>query len=364
MSEGNMFFELHKEKRIGYKEMTDADLGRKPTSHQTHIGLFDDVLTFLPNNIEINDCMVIYNKSVEFLSLNFDRIGNPDGSFRSPKIRMGGREVVSVVTFIRDKARDYSIDTKWYLFWFGLESEQPVFFLFNNLSDTYKDIVALGVKLPHGVKGRITPMDSPYFVLLKYLENVVNNTGYELVQELEVVAQTNEQISIKKYRDYDIRKARELFAKIGKEGEALVDKYFVKQKQKGLIANYKWLNAEKESGLPYDFYFETLDGEIIYLDVKTTNYKFAQKMVFSNQEIGFAASNANRYCIYRVFFNENGERCLKICSDTKELFVLIQEKTSNYQKALIDFASIETIKMAILPIHKMLSFGQSITLPA
>ena len=157
-----MFFELHNEKRIGYKEMTDADLGRKLTSHQTHIGLFDDVLTFLPNNIEINDCMMIYNKSVEFLSLNFDRIENPDGSFRSPKIRAGGRDVVSIVTFIRDKAKDFPNDTKWYLFWFGLKSEQPVFFLFNNLSDTYKEILALGVKLPHRIKGRITPMDSPY----------------------------------------------------------------------------------------------------------------------------------------------------------------------------------------------------------
>lgn len=61
----------------------------------------------------------------------------------------------------------------------------------------FSRINTLGVKLPHGVKGRITPSDFSYFVLLKYLENVVNNTGYELVQELEVVAQTNEQVSTK-----------------------------------------------------------------------------------------------------------------------------------------------------------------------
>ena len=206
-------------------------------------------------------------------------------------------------------------------------------------------------------------MDSTYFALLKYLESVVNNTGIELVQELEVVAQTNEPTIAKKYREYDIKKARELFAKIGKEGEVLIDRYFEEQKRKGLIANYKWLNEEKECGLPYDFYFETLDGEIIYLDVKTTNYKFAQKMVFSSQEIKFATSNSNKYCIYRVFFNENGERCLKICANTKDLFVLIQEKTANYQEGLIELASIETIQMAILPLHKLLSFGQSIVLP-
>lgn len=357
-----MFFELHDEKRIGYKELTNPDLGRKSTSHQTHIGLFDDVLTFLPNNIEINDSMMIYNKSVEFLSLNFDRIENPNGSFRSPKIRAGGREVISIVTFIRDKAREFPIDTKWYLFWFGLKSEQPVFFLFNNLSTTYTEIISLGVKLSHGIKGRITPTDSSYLSLLKYLENVVNNTGSELVQELEVAAQTNEITTNKKYREYDIKRAKDIFEKIGKEGEYLVDRYFERQKRKGLIANYKWLNEDKECGLPYDFYFETLEGEIIYLDVKTTNYMFAQKMVFSNQEIEFATSNTNKYCIYRVYFNENGERCLKICTNTTDLFVSIHEKTLNYQNSLMDLAAIETIKMAILPIHNLLSFGQSISL--
>ena len=57
-----MFFKLHSENRIGYKQLTDADLGRSPTSNQTHIGLFGDVFTFLPNDIEIDDAMVIFDK--------------------------------------------------------------------------------------------------------------------------------------------------------------------------------------------------------------------------------------------------------------------------------------------------------------
>ena len=55
-----MFFTIHNEQKIGYKCLTDADLGRRHTSHQTHIGLFDDVLTFLPNNAELDDAMLIY----------------------------------------------------------------------------------------------------------------------------------------------------------------------------------------------------------------------------------------------------------------------------------------------------------------
>ena len=64
-----MFFELHEENRIGYKELSHADLGRATKSKQTHIGLFDDVLTFLPNTSYIPDSMVIYNENAQMLSL-------------------------------------------------------------------------------------------------------------------------------------------------------------------------------------------------------------------------------------------------------------------------------------------------------
>lgn len=100
-----MFFKLHEENKIAYKQLTDADLGRSETSNQTHIGLFGDVFTYLPNSFDIDDCMLIYENSVEFLPLNFNRIQNPDGTYRSPKIRKGEHNEVSVVTFIRIKPR-------------------------------------------------------------------------------------------------------------------------------------------------------------------------------------------------------------------------------------------------------------------
>ena len=122
------FFELHDEKIIGYKALTDADLGRRITSHQTHIGLFDDVLTFLPNEPIIEDsAMFIYESNTDILSLNFDRIANPDGTFRSPKIKVGGRGTVSLVSTIREIARNAAGDITWFLFWFGLQSGQAVF---------------------------------------------------------------------------------------------------------------------------------------------------------------------------------------------------------------------------------------------
>jgi hypothetical protein len=97
-----MFFELHDEKRIGYKELSDADLGRKATTNQTHIGLFDDVLTFLPNKTVVSDAMVIYDEKAKTAPLYFDRIMNPDGTYRRPKIPAGRKRTeMSVLSFIR-----------------------------------------------------------------------------------------------------------------------------------------------------------------------------------------------------------------------------------------------------------------------
>lgn len=358
-----MFFELHSEKLIAYKQLTDADLGRRKTSNQTHIGLFGDVFTYLPNSFEVEDSMLIYNNAVEFLPLNFDRIENPDGSFRSPKIRKGEKNEVSVVTFIRDRAKECANNVRWYLFWFGLKGGQPVFFLFNENSDTYKEMTLLGIELREGIKNRITEQTPQFDSLLRYLEKIVNETGAEIAAELEVIAQTTT-VTPKKYREYDMNKAREIFAKIGKEGEFLVERHFSQLKANGEIVNYKWLNEEKESGLPYDFYFETKAGEIIYLDVKTTNYKFAQKMIFSSQEINFATSTNCKYYIYRVYINEDGERCVKICTNAKGLFMYIHCKTVDYESTLVNVAKLETVKLAILPTQEDLRFGQQILLPA
>lgn len=358
-----MFFELHDENRIGYKQLTDADLGRSPRSHQTHIGLFDDVLTFLPNQIEIPDAMVIFNDDVELLTASFDRIENPNHTYRSPKIKTGGRDVVSVVSFIRDKANDYSANELWYLFWFGLKSEQPVFFLFNKSSSTYNEVINLGIDLYGQVKSRLTPNDAPYRPILEYLEGIVNNSGKTILEELEVVAQTSEKAT-QTYRAYDIKKASKRFELIGRKGEELINTYFIKKLKRNQIESFHWVNEEKESGMPYDFFFQTLDGEVFYLDVKTTDYGFDQKMIFSSQEIDFVNNCSNKYCIYRVYSDENDKESkhLKICNNAKDLFKPIHEKTEFLKCELNEMAKIETIKLAVLPLHKALVFEPEITL--
>lgn len=353
-----MFFKLHHEKKIGYKALTDADLGRSD-SHQTHIGLFDDILTFLPNSIEVSDSMVIYNNNIELLVSNFDRIERANGQFNSPKIKTGGRNTVSVVSFIRDKAKEFTSETQWYLFWFGLESKQPVFFVFNDHSKEYEDITALGIKLNKGVKNRLEPQNDTFEELLNYLETIVNKSGKTFAEELEVAAQINERKSKKyknPYRKYDIDKAQKIFRCIGREGEELVDKYFAEQLRLGVIQHYDWINKDEESGFPYDFRVEQLDGELIYLDVKTTNYSFEQKMIFSNREIEFADSCSNKYHIYRVY-KKGEDRYLKICRNGKTLLSQIRMKTTDFENTVLGMADVESVKLAVKPNNTILKFG-------
>lgn len=355
-----MFFELNDENRIGYKELTDADLGRSPSSHQTHIGLFDDVLTYLPNYIDLDDAMVIYDNRVEIMSVSFGRIETPEHTFRSPNIKTGGRGTVSVVSYIRDKVNYSSASTHWFLFWFGLKSGQPVFFFFNDASTTYSDIISLGIELQPRVKSRLREEDPLFLEILHYLENVVNKSGFEEAKELELIAQ-GAVSSERKYRKYDVERANSLFREIGREGEELVDRYFSEQLSNHYIQNYCWLNKESESGKPYDFYLETNAGEIIYLDVKTTRYDFEQKMVFSSQEIRFVSECNNRYQIYRIYSN-NDNTFLKICDNAKTLFGMIHDKTCAYERDIHSMATVETVKMAIQPLQVSLSFSREISL--
>ena len=356
-----MFFELHDENRIGYKELSDADLGRAEKSHQTHIGLFDDVLTFLSNSAIVKDAMVIYNNKADILPLHFDRIQNPDGSFRSPKIRAGVNTDESVLSVIRNTVRRTSPVGSWYLFWFGLKSCQPVFLIFEKDSQTYRDFCDFGIVLSEKVKSRLTPVHHSFSDLINYLERMVNVSGVEYAEELELMALTEKKKG-RSVRKYNFAKAQARSAKIGYEGERLIDLFFENQKQSGRIADYTWMNKDGESGLAYDFEVNRLDGGTFYLDVKTTDYRFEQKMIFSSQEIEFASDYRDNYYVYRVYCDEDGARFLKICCDANGLFRTINSTTTEYKAAVDEFAHVQTVKLAVSPIHSCFEVSDAIAL--
>ena len=135
-----MIFKVHQENIFGVKKLTEADLGQN-VGHQTHIGLFEGILTYLSNEDEIQESYLIFHNNCERLDCYFDRIKNQDGSFRSPKIRMGNTD--SIVRRIREYAAHANTDL--YLLWFSLDNKELVFLLFEDGSNDFHYLQNMGM---------------------------------------------------------------------------------------------------------------------------------------------------------------------------------------------------------------------------
>lgn len=364
----NKFFELNGEGKIGYKNLTDADLRRRETSHQTHIGLFDDVLTFLPNKVEIPDALLVYNDDCDELPVCFDRIQRANGEYNSPKIKSGGQGTISIASQIVQIAKSENVSLKWFLLWFGLKSEQPVFFLFHNQSDSYTKLTELGVDLSDGVKNRMTTNTAVFRSVLSFLEEIVNKNGEGIIRRTEEAAQVGltqftQGRTLRPIRRYNIDKANKRQKIIGQKGEELVNRYLKSCQQNGTINKYNWFNENgRESGLPYDFSIEENDGNIKFLDVKSTDGVFDRNICFSNQEISFISETMNSYEIFRVYDMLSAPK-LRICKDYKPYANRIKEVINDFGSSLYGLnADMQSIKLLVPTIHQDYTFEQDIVL--
>jgi len=320
-----MFFKLHSEHKIGYKRLSPADLG-KGTSHQTHIGLYGDVLNFLPSTDVVQTAMLICDDYCDIIDCYFDRIENPDGTFRSPKIRLGNTD--SVVRHIRDFASK-DANAEWYLVWFGLDSQELVFMLIKNASPDYE---ALSRYLS-SARQVIDDTHPAFTAILRLIEQKIDMVSSDLQEELEIVAQVGE--ASRKYKPYDIERAKDIFRNIGRTGEELVNQYLEREKSLRHISYFQWMNASLESGLPFDFIIDAGLSTSLHIDVKSTNFRFEQPIVFSSGEIDFIhASEYVNYRVYRVFDMGKEQKSLKICSSLQPFADEIHAQQLSYLKTL------------------------------
>jgi hypothetical protein len=359
-----MFFELHEERKIGYKLLSDADLGTGHTSHQTHIGLAANVLTFLSDRDDVSeDSIFIYENSFDYLDAHFDRIERNYGEFNAPKIKTGGRESISVTSVIRDIVKKNGIELKWFLFWFGLKNEKAVFLLFNQNSNDFKEILSLGLNLVNITRGAKIVEDSLTNSIASFIEKRVNENGLPTIKKLEEDAQIGLIQPSKEIGSYDIERANEIFKALGRRGEELIAKHFEIQKQKKLIDHYEWYNKERESGKPYDFHYETKNANTIYLDVKTTKFEFNRKIIFSSQELEHIARHDTSYAIYRVYFNNDNVPHVRICDNCKDFATRVSLLTNEYLKGLLPLhTDFRGAKLALSPENELLSFKQAVRL--
>ncbi|MBO6793717.1 MAG: DUF3883 domain-containing protein [Balneolaceae bacterium] len=314
---------------IGIKRLSQADLGTSDTSNLTHIGLFDGTLNFLESRPQILSSQLIYqNQTIDLLAI-LDFIQNPDGTFRSPKIRLGhewelnqtGVRVNSVVRAIREIAQ--TSQSEWYLLWFGLDTNELIFFLFNRDSQEYNDVRAITGTIE--TRKQISNVSTEFTQLITYLNDKVERVNLEYYQELEIVSQTStEQITRRIIpRIRDLEKANKIFKETGRKGEQLLFQHFELQKENGFIKDFKWLNQSKESGMPYDFEITEFNNTVKFSDSKATKYMFEQPIILSSSELHFIHQNKTDYLIHRVY-NLDNEPKLRVCrniSTISDIFI-------------------------------------------
>lgn len=312
-----MFTFFNIEKRIGLKKLSSADLGTSSTSNQTHIGLSDEVLTFWEDSTSTK-AMLIHDSYCQILDCFFDRIENPDGTFRSPKIRMGTNNSDSVVSKIRKFAEERPNDD-WYLLWSSLENKDSVFWLINKSSADFhiiESFVNANIRINiHIIKER----DSAYEPLKLAMVKKINSVSVDIQKEIEIISQVGD--LDRKFKAYDVEKASKQFAAIGKKGEELINEYLGHELAANRICSFEWMNKSRESGLPYDFVIQSVSSVKQFIDVKSTRFDFKQSIIFSSQEIAFVQNcltiEETGYTVYRVFNMVENSGLFSICNDCK-----------------------------------------------
>ena len=364
-----MINKVHKDAIIGIKRLSEADLGTGSTSNQTHIGLFEKTLAFLKHNNHAVSSQLIYKKRVyDSLSL-LDYIEREDGRVDAPKIRkgndhelyIGDKQINSVVREIRDIVKRANSNT-WYLMWFGLDTEELVFLLFENGSLDYKEITQIVGNI--GIRKQIDDSDLGFRKLVEYINNKVQLLNIDYYQELEVASQTTEEIITKRKipRIRDIAKANELFNATGLKGEEILAQYFENQKAQGKIKDYLWLNKSKETGMPYDFEVTKIDNSFFFSDAKSTTYKFELPIILSNAELRFINENRSNYLVHRLYTINDAPK-MRVCENIYTVSDIFLPKFVSFNKSLQeDKLKIGSAKVSVPTELEVLNFQNEIIL--
>ncbi len=359
-----MLFQLHDEKIIGFKQLSESDLGTGETSHQTHIGLFGDVLTFLPNPALIDNAILIFGEKMMTLPVEINKIENPDSSTRSPKIKSAYNDEKTTNTItkqIRNIVATVDPSIKWYMFWFGLSTQQPVFYLFNEKMQAYSDIIYLEVPIQTKLRLKITE-DAPYFQeIFSYLTRNINKTGETYLKELEIAVLSN-RYDPTKLGHIDFEQAKKDINEYNRASEYLVYKYLKNLMIHGEIISLTWENEKENKHLPYDFRYITPHDEEIHVVVKTTAYDFNQKILFDNREINYISHSSKKFKLYRVYADNESIK-MKVADSISEFLSEIDGAIYGFAYECNYFGGLESLIISINSNNEnSLSFNSEILL--
>jgi len=191
-------------KIYGIKRLRESEIGND-TSHQAHIGLFQDVIISQGHHQKLIANLYFDDNVYTTLAL-LDFIQNEDGTLRSPKIRKGNKDdnytvngvsYNSLVVEILNLIHSSNTNLNWYILFTQSEDNELEFYLFNDGSVLYNEI-----NRSIGISDRKRFIKSQKEV--SYLENILINTqqGTSVLERLPNINNPPYEIKIRK-KDYD-----------------------------------------------------------------------------------------------------------------------------------------------------------------
>ena len=348
-----MIFEIHNEGKIAYKRLSDADLKRSEKSHQTHIGLSNDLLTYMPDEKRAYSAMLIYEDYCDVLRCEIAKIQRASGRKDATNIKTGGRNEDNVVSKIRSFAKEKP-QSEFYLVWFGLDSLMPVFWLIREGSTDYILLNNYcGFSLLKDKKIEIAKNGSSNFrKLLISAQKKIENVSLDLQKELEFAVEIEKDTP--QFMDADVKKARSYINELGKAGENLVNEFLSILKHKKEIEDFEWANKSGEQGKPFDFLINNIDGSQQWIDVKTTEHEFEQSIIVSKNEVRFITEKKDmEYAVFRVFSKKDTEAKLKVCSECLSYMRKLYRDVAYMAQSMSDYgAAMVNYKIAVQPSDK------------
>lgn len=345
-----MIFEIHNEGKIAYKRLSDADLKRSATSHQTHIGLSNDLLTYMPDEKRAYTAMLIYEDYCDVLRCEIAKILRASGRKDATNIKTGGRNEDNVVSKIRSFAKEMP-QSAFYLVWFGLDSLMPVFWLIREGSKDYSALNSYcGFSSLKDRKIVILKSDSLNFLqLLNTAQKKIEKVSLNLQRELEFAVEIEKDTP--QFKDADVNKVRSYINELGKAGENLINEFLSILKHNKVIEDYQWANKSGEQGKPFDFYINGIDGSEQWIDVKTTEHDFRHSIIVSKNEVKFITEKRDiEYAVFRVYSKKETEAKLKVCTKCLDYMKKLYRDIDYMTKSMSDYgASMVNYKIAVEP---------------
>ena len=300
--------EIDQNQWICKKILSDAEVlhRRKPTTNQTHIGLFEK--SVILDRVIMPSLLIYNNQSFDTLTI-MDPITNPDGTVRSPKARQGtykdqlifeGKSYVSTYVKINEIIENddkYNKSRNDFSIIYGTLTNKRLFFiLYNNQSSNLKKLSNY-LNYDEIMARRLLAQPKQELYKKLYL------TSKELLKSHELEESVNESFDFIKQNiptsRYITKDEAALIQKIGKTGEGLINKYLTDKKNKKEIKDFFWLSNDQPNA-DHDFEVTEMDNNIKFIEVKSTKLDFDTQFYWSRNERNLFLRKPNNYILNRI----------------------------------------------------------------